>query len=266
MDEPGQLSLFHLFRRSINPFREAEEEEKEPPPTTEEIDLLSNLEEYFHTSAQEVMTPRTKMCTLERDKTLNEALEVFHKSGFSRIPVQDQKRDNIVGVAFAIDLFPYVDRLEEITVEQIMRKPLFVSYSKPIHQLLTEFKKENMHLAIVVDEYGGVDGLITVTDIVEELVGDIPDESNKQDDPGWEQVEDGLVVMDAGFELDHFNELYGTDFQKDGIETIGGYACHVLGKIPERGDQFKLENIKVTVEESTDRSIHKLKITAPPSS
>ncbi|MDT8448241.1 MAG: hemolysin family protein [bacterium] len=265
MDEPGQLSLFHLFRRSINPFRD-EEAEKEPPPTAEEVDLLKNLEEYFQTTTSEVMTPRTQMCTLERDKTVAEAMEVFHKSGFSRIPVQDQKRDNIVGVLSAIDLFPYVEQRHQVKVQEIMRKPLFVSYSKPIHQLLTEFKKANNHMAIVIDEYGGVDGMITVTDIIEELVGDIPDESNRHSDPTWEHVEDGLIEMDATYALDEFNELYGTDFHKDGVETIGGYACHTLGKIPSRGEQFKLLEIQFTVEESTDRSIHKLKITAPPNS
>ena len=264
LDEPGNYSIFSLFKRSLMPFgKDDAEEDSEPPSAQEEIDLLKNLEEYFQTSASAIATPRTQICTIEKDKTVAEAMKVFMQSGFSRIPVQDKTRDNILGILFAIDLFQYVDAQQDLLVSEVMRPALFVSYSKPIHQLLTELKQQSMHMAVVVDEYGGVDGLVTITDIIEELVGDIPDESSRHAEPAWEQVEDGLIVMDANYDLDEFNELYHTDFEKDGIETIGGFVCHTLGKIPSKGEQFAVEEIHFTVDESTDRSLTKLRITAP---
>ena len=253
-----------MFKWSRLPFgKEGGQGESEPPPTQEELDLLANMEEYFQTTASEISTPRTNMQTIEKDATVADALKLFPESGYSRIPVQDRTRDNIVGILFAIDLFPHVETGKEIKVSELMRKPLFVSYSKPIHQLLTELKQKGAHMAIVVDEYGGVDGVVTITDIIEELVGDIPDESNRHSDPRWEAAEDGLIVMDANYDLFEFNELYHTDFERDGIETIGGFICYKLGKIPAKGEQLTLGNIQVTVAESTDRHLTKLKLTSP---
>jgi len=246
------------------PFQsDAAEEDSEPPSTQEEIDLLKNLGEYFHTNAAAIVTPRTQMCTLRKDQTVAEAVAMVLKSGYSRIPVQDQTKDHILGILFANDLFKHIKDNPEMAVKDVMRPPLFVSFSKPIHQLLTEFKQKNMHMALVIDEYGGVDGLVTVTDIIEELVGDIPDEAGQHAEPSWEEIENGLILMDANYDLDEFNELYQTDFEKEGIETIGGFVCHSLGKIPDNGEAFALEKIQFSVEDSTDRSLTKLRITAP---
>jgi len=177
--------------------------------------------------------------------------------------VQDKNPDNIVGIIYAIDLFKYFYSPPDITIEQLMRKPLFASYSQPINQLLSLFKSKRTQLAIVIDEHGGVDGLVTTDDVIEELVGDIPDEFNKNTDPAYQQLDDGLIVMDANYPLDEFNELYRTDFQKEGIETIGGYICHSASKIPEKGEIFNLEGISFIVQESDEKQLVKLRITAP---
>ena len=233
-----------MFKWSRLPFgKEGGQADSEPPPTQEELDLLANMEEYFETTASEISTPRTNMQTIEKDATVADALKLFPESGYSRIPVQDQTRDNIVGILFAIDLFPHVETGKKIKVSELMRK--------------------SAHMAIVVDEYGGVDGVVTITDIIEELVGDIPDESNRHSDPSWETVEDGLIVMDANYDLFEFNELFHTNFERDGIETIGGFICYKLGKIPAKGEQFSLGEIQITVSESTDRHLTKLKLTSP---
>ncbi|OGG96630.1 MAG: hypothetical protein A2508_03210 [Candidatus Lambdaproteobacteria bacterium RIFOXYD12_FULL_49_8] len=262
MDGPGSYSLLDLIKKSFSNFS-ADENKEASVVNPEETVLLDNLEHYFLSTACEVNTPRTQMITLEKDATVNEAIKVFLECGYSRIPVQEGKTDNIVGICVAIDLFAYVDEGRDKKLSEIMRDPLFVSYSKPIHQLLSEFQQKGMHMAIVVDEYGGVDGLITVTDIIEELVGEIPDTTNRHEDPGWSTDEDGNILMDASFELFEFNELYNTDFDKDGIETIGGYVCHKLGKIPLKGEQIQLGNVHITVEDTTDRSLTKLKISRP---
>jgi len=242
---------------------DTEDDGSEPPSTQEEIDLLKNLEEYFDTNSAAIATPRTQMCTLSKDQTVAEAVELVLKAGYSRIPVQDDTKDNILGILFAVDLFKHITDNPQLSVKEVMRPALFVSFSKPIHQLLTEFKQKNMHMALVVDEYGGVDGLVTITDIIEELVGDIPDELSQHTEPSWEEIDNGLIMMDANYDLDEFNELYHTEFEKDGIETIGGWVCHSLGKIPEHGENFTLSSIQFEVEESTDRRLTKLRITSP---
>lgn len=229
----------------------------------EELELINNLEDYFSTTCREIMVPRTRMVTIEKNKLLPEAVELFIKTGHSRIPVQDEKRDNIVGILYAKDLFKYFNSAEHIAISRIMRQPYFASYSQPIHQLLANFKKVHIHLAIVIDEHGGVDGLTTIEDVLEMLVGDIPDEFGQNDDPSYEQIEDGVIIIDAEFPLSDFNELYDTDFQKEGIETIGGFVCHSLAKIPGKDEKFKLDNISFIVEERSERSLQKLRLIAP---
>ena len=227
------------------------------PP--DEVELLNNLEEYFTTSISEIMVPRTKMVTIEKNETIRDAISLFSKCSYSRIPVQDQKRDNIVGILFGVDLFKYIESGQEsLPISEVMRKPFFASYSQPIHHLLSSFKKVHVHLAVVIDEYGGVDGIITLGDVIDRLVGDLPDESVKSDEPSYTTLEENRVLMDADFSLDNFNELYGTNFDKEGIETIGGYVCHTLEKIPQKGETFELDQFVVNIEESSDRRIDKL--------
>ena len=260
MEDPAYNSFFNQLKQSINGNQNLLQESGIGIEGTE---LIGNLEKYFNVTTREVMIPRTLMITIEKDQTLKKAAELFQKTNFSRIPVQDQKRDNIVGVIYALDLFDYFDSLEEVPIHRIMREPYFVSYSLPIHDLLSKFRKVKSHLAIVVDEHGGVDGLITIDDVIEELVGEIPDENRESDEPDYEQVEDGLIIMDANMELDQFNNLYNSDFNKNGIETIGGFVCHSLGKIPSPGESFQIKEIQFTVVDSNERNIKKLKLTAP---
>lgn len=229
----------------------------------EEIDLINNLEDYFNTTIREVMIPRTQMITIDKSQPIEDAIAIIHETGYSRIPVEDKKRDNIVGILYAIDLFKYIGKLQETKVHEVMRKPLFASYSQQIHHLLSNFKKNRIHLAIVIDEHGGVDGLVTVEDVIEELVGDIPDEFNKDNEPSYEQFEDGTVLLDANFPLDEFNDLYKSDFQKEGIETIGGYICHSTGKIPEKGEKIALDGIQFLIAESSEKRLDKLCIVSP---
>ncbi|MCG8333420.1 MAG: hemolysin family protein [Proteobacteria bacterium] len=225
-----------------------------------EFEVLNNLEDYFNTTIREVMVPRTQMETIDKNAPIKEAIHLFHKTGFSRLPVLEGKRDNIVGILYAIDLFEYFESAESVLVLEIMRKPSFVSYSQKIHQVFSHFRTNKVQMAIVVDEHGGVDGLITIEDVIEELVGDIPDEFDKNDDPTYKSLSNGSVLMDANFPLSQFNELYNKDFQKEGIETIGGYVCHSAGKIPEKGERIELENLQLVVDESNDRRLEKLLI------
>lgn len=263
MEVPSSNSVYSFFKRVFTKTLRTEEKERK---NSAEIELINNLDDYFNTTIREVMIPRTKMITADKSQSIRDVIHIIHQTGHSRIPVQEKKRDNIVGIIYAFDLFRYFDSPLDIPISQVMRKPFFASYSQQIHQLLTNFKKNRIHLAIVVDEHGGVDGLVTIEDVIEELVGDIPDEFNKDNDPTFKKIGDGLVLMDANFPLDQFNDLYNTKFQKEGIETIGGYICHRSGKIPGKKEKIMLEDIQVIVQESDEKQLVKLRITAPNSS
>ncbi len=260
MEDPSSHSLISLLKKHI-----FKKKEKQPFPEKDssEIEVINNLDDYFDATIREVMVPRTDMETIEKNAFLDQAIQIFHKTGHSRLPVQEDLRDNIVGILYAIDIFGYLDRYKEVKVSQVMRKPLFVSYSQKIHQMLSDFRKERVQMAIVVDEHGGVDGLVTLEDVIEELVGDIPDEFNKNVDPSYKPMGDGMILMDANYPLSQFNELYNKRYQKEGIETIGGYVCHRTGKIPAKGEKIKLDNLQLIVDESDDRRLEKLLISAP---
>ena len=260
MDDPSSDSFYSFFKKSlVKKFKKADKKQKK----SEEIELRNNLEDYFNTTIREVMVPRTLMVTIDKDRPIDDVIRLIHETGHSRIPVQDKNPDNIVGIIYAIDLFKYFYSPPDVAIEQLMRKPLFASYSQPINLLLSLFKNKRTQLAIVIDEYGGVDGLVTTEDIVEELVGHIPDEFDKNNDPAYQKLDNGLIIMDANYPLDEFNQMYRTEFQKEGIETIGGYICHSASKIPEKGERFNLEGIDFVVQESDEKQLVKLRITSP---
>lgn len=256
-DQPsGLISIIKTLFQS-------NEDEDHPPAGPEQIEMLNNVENFFDTTIQEIMVPRTRMVSIESDQPLRDAVELFKETGHSRIPVQQETKDKIVGLLYSKDLFQHIDNLDGKKVQEIMRKPFFVSYSQPIHKLLTNFKTSKVHQAVVIDEYGGVDGLITVEDVIEELIGDLQDEHDQTEEPSYEIVDDQNVCMDADYPLDDFNHLYQTEFDKEGTETIGGYICHFLGRIPETDEQLEIEGIKFEVMESDERHLSKLKFIKP---
>lgn len=257
MEVPSGSSIFYKIKHKLfnRPIKESENE-----VITNDHEIIHNLEDYFNTTIREVMVPRPQMVTIDKDVPLTNAIKLFHETGFSRLPVQEGKRDNIVGILYAIDIFGHIESKEAVLVSQVMRKATFISYSKKIHQVIYHFRSHQVQLAIVVDEHGGVDGLVTLEDVIEELVGEIPDELNKNEEPSFKPLGNGTVLMDANYPLSQFNELYNKDFQKEGIETIGGYVCHSAGKIPEKGEKICLDNLDLVVDESNDRRLERLLI------
>jgi CBS domain containing-hemolysin-like protein len=259
LEVPSVNTIISLIKSK---FSKKQQQTPYPNKESSEFEVINNLEDYFNTTIREVMVPRTQMVTIDKNAPLKSAIKLFHQTGYSRIPVQEGKRDNIVGILYAIDLFEHIESANDVLVSQIMRTPSFVSYSQKIHQVFAHFRTNKVQLAIVVDEYGGVDGLVTIEDVIEELVGEIPDEFDKNDEPSYKPLGNGSILMDADFPLSEFNELYNKDFQKEGIETIGGFVCHSAGKIPEKGEKIELENLQLIVDESNDRRLEKLLISA----
>jgi CBS domain containing-hemolysin-like protein len=214
------------------------------------------------TLVREIMTPRVDMKSLPLTATVMEAKQEFIESGHSRIPVYGDSIDEIKGVIYAKDFLRNNDETEQI--EHLAHKPVFIPETKNVGDLLEEFKNNSIHFAIVIDEYGGTAGIVSLEDILEEIVGEIRDEYDSEEDVEPEPVHmpDGSVVVDARTLIDDVNEMLEIDLPEgEDVDTIGGYVCGEFGKIPEAGEEITVDNsIKITVLKADKRKILTLKL------
>ena len=245
-DEAGDSSL-------IQEAEEAGERERRM------ITAVLRLEEI---TAREVMVPRVDLVAVEADTPVGAMSELMSEGGKSRIPIYEETLDRVVGIVHARDLLKYLGPETSpatMTVRDIARPAVFVPESKPLDELLREFQEQRITIAVVVDEYGGVEGLITMEDMVEEIVGEIEDELEREEPPVL-QISEGIVVVDARLPLDEVNELLQTDLEGDGFDTLGGLLYARLGKIPASGDELALGGIRLKVLSTTGRRIRKVRI------
>jgi CBS domain containing-hemolysin-like protein len=207
------------------------------------------------TMAREVMVPRTEMVWIEGNKTLRQALALFLRSGFSRIPVIGENIDDVLGVLYLKDVVRRTQAGQDagdIPVVELMREATFVPDSKPIDDLLSEMQAARTHLVIVVDEYGGTGGLVTIEDILEEIVGEITDEYDDERPP-VEHLPDGSVRVTARLSVNDLGELFGVELPDDDVETVGGLLAHALGKVPIPGAEADVHGLRLTAEGTTGR-------------
>ncbi|WP_018588658.1 hemolysin family protein [Salinispora arenicola] len=208
------------------------------------------------TIAREVMVPRTEMVWIERHKMLSQALALFLRSGFSRIPVIGESVDDVLGVLYLKDLIRRTqggapeDR--RLPVAELMRPATFVPESKPVDDLLSEMQAARNHLVIVVDEYGGTGGLVTIEDILEEIVGEITDEYDVERPP-VERLDDDAVRVTARLPVDDLGELFDTELPGDEVETVGGLLAQSLGRVPIPGAQVEVAGLRLLAEGTTGR-------------
>ena len=208
------------------------------------------------TIAREVMVPRTEMVWIESGKTLSQALALFMRSGFSRIPVIGESVDDVLGVLYLKDLVRRTqggaaeDR--QLPVAELMRPATFVPESKPVDDLLSEMQAARNHLVIVVDEYGGTGGLVTIEDILEEIVGEITDEYDVERPP-VEHLSDGAVRVTARLPVEDLGELFDTELPGDEVETVGGLLAQSLGRVPIPGAQVEVSGLRLLAEGTTGR-------------
>ena len=218
--------------------------------------MIHSVFELGDTIVREVMVPRTDVVFIERTKTLRQALSLALRSGFSRIPVIGEGFDDVVGVAYLKDLVrrTYVHREGESVekVESVMRPALFVPESKPVDELLREMQAKQTHVAIVVDEYGGTAGLVTIEDVLEEIVGEITDEYDVET-PLVEELEDGALRVSTRLHLDELSERIGVELEDDDVDTVGGLLAKHLGRVPIPGAQVFLHGIELTAESAIGR-------------
>ncbi|MGH2447519.1 MAG: hemolysin family protein [Chloroflexota bacterium] len=230
--------------------------------TAEEADRLEGVLDLTTISAGEVMKPRVDIVAVPADMPMMDALDVVLREGHSRMPVYDESIDRIVGILYDKDLLKYMRENEtNVSPGEIAREAIFVPESKRASDLLQEFQRRKVHIAIVVDEYGGTAGLVTIEDLLEEIVGEIQDEYDEEE-PLMVMENARQWVFDAMIRLEDVNEEMGLDLEADeGIETLGGYIFERLGELPEQGDVVDVDHVHMEVVEVEGKRIKKVRIT-----
>jgi gliding motility-associated protein GldE len=219
----------------------------------EERELIHSIVEFGETTVREIMISRLDIVAIPAGATLSDAVATIRKSGHSRMPLYVEHLDNILGVVYAKDLLRYMvshAREEHIDWTRITRPPMFVPLGKKLDDLLRDFQSRKTHIAIVVDEYGGTAGLVTLENVLEEIVGDIRDEHDEFEEALFEKLDDERYRFDARIDLDELNELLGTDIDTEefDFETLGGLIFHLTGAIPSVGEEVSYGDLHMTVE------------------
>ena len=211
------------------------------------------------TSVKEIMIPKVEMVNIYIDDSSKKLLETVIESGHSRYPVINEKKKKVEGILLAKDLLPLLSINEDVNLDSIMRDAKVVPETKRADSLLEEFKKDKSHLAVVIDEYGEICGLVTIEDILEELVGEIEDEHDI-DDLDLIQVSEKEFIADAKIEIDEFEEKFEINLNENSVETLGGYMTKKLGILPKVGDKIIIESIELVVTAADKRRIKKIGI------
>ncbi len=203
---------------------------------------------------------------MEKSATVGEVAQLIFDSGHSRIPVYRENKDQMVGVLHAKDLLPPLtapDHAQKATAGDLMREPYFVPETADIKALLKAFQRKKMHLAIVVDEYGGTSGLATLEDIIEEIVGEIEDEYDTERPDDIVELDDGSLLVSGKLELDDLAERSGIRLSSEDVDTLGGYLCQMAGRIPNQGEFFSLDGRRFHVREADAKHILTILIDPP---
>jgi CBS domain containing-hemolysin-like protein len=244
--------------QDINDFIEASEEEG--LVNEQESEMIRSIFSLGTTIVREVMVTRTEMACVAVDTTLRELLDTIIGCGHSRIPVYEDSIDNIIGLLYAKDLLKlWGTDVNHHSVREIMRPPYFIPESKNLEQLLQEFKRKRVHLAIVIDEYGGTSGLITIEDLLEEIVGDIQDEHDREESLLTVNP-DGSITADGRLPVEELEEYFEIQIERDKFDSVGGLVFHLTGKIPAIGDIIVGAGLSLKILDADLRRIKKVAI------
>lgn len=223
-----------------------------------EGDMLQAIFEFGDTIVREIMVARPDMVCCSSQAPLTELLNLILDSGHSRVPIFEGSIDRIVGVVYAKDLLRYWGaRADELSPAAVMRAPFFVPETKRIEDLLVDFRTRRVHMAIVVDEYGGTSGLITIEDLLEEIVGDIQDEYDLEEE--WAQPQpDGSLLLDARANVEELEEYFDIEIPRDKFDTVGGFVVHLLGSVPAAGESARAAGLLLQVVEADERKVRRV--------
>lgn len=226
-----------------------------------ELTMIRRVAQLVDTTVREIMVPRIDMVAVEVNEPVDDAVRVVVERGFSRIPIYEETVDNILGVVHAKDMLRDMAAGRRPTsLREICRPPCFVPEGKRIDELLAEMQENKVHLAIVVDEYGGTAGLVTIEDVLEEIVGEIQDEYDREE-TAVQQLNEREAVVDARVSLSDLNELVGLEIESEAVDTVGGFVYHQLGRVPAPGDEIVTDGLTMRVLSVIGRRVKKVRVT-----
>lgn len=266
--------IVHSVRESIAELVQEAAEAPGTPGGTPELDrheraLINNVLRMRETTAGDVMVPRTDIVAIDLGTGFQAAVEQIRADGHSRLPVYREQLDDVVGMVHIKDVYAFVGHPEDFSLEKILRRPLMVAPQIPVLDLLLQMRQARMHLALVVDEYGGIDGLVTIEDLVETIVGPIADEHDEIEGPMIVERPDGTLDINASLPVEEFEQRLGdvlTPEERDSdINTVGGLVFTLAGRVPARGEVVSHPGgIEFQVLEADPRRIRRLRIRRPP--
>jgi CBS domain containing-hemolysin-like protein len=225
----------------------------------EEGEMIQSILTFSDTSCREVMVPRIDIIAADVNTSVDNLIALFKNKGHSRIPIYEERIDNIVGVIYAKDLLIAIAEKgnDSVSVTETMRKPYFVPETKSISQLLNDLREAKVHIAIVVDEYGGTSGIVALEDLIEEIIGEIQDEYDHEE-RGYSWIDSHTALMDGGLNIDEVNDILRSDIPSEDFDTLGGFLYHQLGFIPEGGEKIVWEDVTFTIKEIVGNRISKV--------
>ena len=228
----------------------------------EEQHMIENVLDLSESTADEIMTPRTDIVAIDANAELDEILKIVNKAGHSRLPVYQESIDNIIGLLYAKDLLGEIGKKkEDFNLRKMLRQAYFVPETKPLRSLLHEFQKQRLHIAVVLDEYGGTAGIVTIEDILEELVGEITDEYEQRPPDQIITIDQDTIEVDARAYVDELNDQFDFNLpEEEDYDTIGGFVFSHLGYIPKSGETFDYQNLNFNIISAEARKINRLRI------
>ncbi|OCG36792.1 MULTISPECIES: CNNM family magnesium/cobalt transport protein CorC [unclassified Gilliamella] len=257
--------LFHSEPKDkeelIEVIREAEENELIDPDT---LDMIEGVMDIAEQRVRDIMIPRSQIVTIKDNYSLDECLDIISEHGHSRYPVISEDRDHIEGILLAKDLLIFIRQgIDNFDLKKILRPTVVVPESKRVDHMLKEFRMQRYHMAMAIDEFGGVSGLVTIEDILELIVGDIEDEYDEVEDRDIRRLTQSVYTVRALTPVEDFNEIFSTDFSDDEMDTIGGLVMQHFGRLPLRGEIITIDGYQFKVTIADRRRIIQLHVTIP---
>ncbi len=271
-DGPSRKTLFERIGQLFQGDPKDRQELVEVIRDSEENDLIDHdtrgmLEGVMQISdmrVRDIMIPRSQMVTIDKNDNLDALIALITDAQHSRYPIISEDKDHVEGILLAKDLLKYLGSdSTPFNIDEVIRPAVVVPESKRVDRLLKEFREERYHMAIVVDEFGGVSGLVTIEDILEEIVGDIEDETDDQEENEIRQLSKHTFSVNALTEIEHFNETFGTEFSDEEVDTIGGIVMTAFGHLPSRGEVVHIGDYQFKVASADNRRIIQLQVTIP---
>lgn len=266
--------LFKSLLRNLVPQRRAENKqdvlenlrhaEQDGIVARDAYEMMQRVMYVSDLKVRDIMIPRSSTAFIDREYSLDKCLDVMVESGHSRFPVVDQEKDQIVGILLAKDLLRYFDdeKKPRFNLRDLTRPVVFIPESKRLNVLLSDFRENRNHMAVVVDEFGAIAGLVTIEDVLEQIVGEIEDEHDIEEEESLiRELDDGEVIVKALLPVDEFNQHFGSFLNENGSDTIGGLISQTLGHVPQRGEVAEIDGITFEVVHADSRRVHLLRVT-----